>query len=1759
VTVTPAGLLSLRKAFPTAGVPRPFLVVVRNGDEFAIGQFAIVDADSDADGIVDSAEQRVGTDPLVFNGHASDLDSDGISDLEETASSLNPRLADSDGDRIDDSSELLYGFNPLRSSTHELTRTRTALHYSITNLATNIILRAMTTPEGTVDNIILAPNQRYRGAYYNAREKTIASVDFSSGGSGSRTNIPIAFLAPSTAGDADNDGIPDDGEAVIGTNPNNPDTDGDGIKDGAELEQGTDPLDGRMAGTGIIATAPTPGNAVDVTALDDLVAVATSTAGVALFNVFNGMTPTVIAQIDTPGDAQQVALGGRMLAVADGAQGLAIIDVSDPTNAQLVRQVPLIGNTQCVAVSAGVAYAGTDAGRVALIDLASGSVLREITGLGSVHDVGIDREMLYVATYNQLRFYELSSLQFYTAITLTYPPDALTRRRRIFAGGNEVYVTSYVGYDAFDTSFLQLGEAARDHGPSSFKQIVSNGNGRGVAAVGVNPRDDGTHDVYLYATLPGRTGFFITILPTPGQTRAITIYNGLAYAADGLSGLQVMNYMSMDVGSSPPTLNLQSNFVLFPGEEGGAEEGKAMRVTALTTDDVQVRNVEFFIDGVRTVDGNFPFEHRFITPLMSQQPSFRMRACVSDTGGNRVCTQEQTITLTTDATPPAVTAVAPANNSGAAFGTVSAASATFSEPIDAATLTNASFRLFGSGPDLAIGTGDDVLITGGVVSYRDDSNRAFLTFPSPLPIDTYRAVISATVKDLHGNPVGADYVWTFRIRGPLVWINPAGGDWHTAANWNEGVVPGPADTARITLAGNYTVTISRNAEAGKLYVGGTGSTPTLWVRGNSANGNVALTVTELLDNAGTIRVESTDSNLSSRIAMPAGTLLNRGAIRFNNGSGGERRIDAALLQSSGTFDVNLGGTFAGLLSNTGTVTIAAGQQLTVPAGLVQLEAGTIGGPGLLRLDFGQFNFDGGTVATAPLLVNAGVAFGPLATGAASFILTGPNARLSGKSSPGQTVSIRGSSIGGHTRVAASGGFVNGGLLRLESTDSAFDSEINVFGNNFVNASSGTIEVAAGSGGQRTISGLPFTNRGTLNVSSDLTVPTFANEGTVNVAASRKLTITRFAWFTQTSGKIDNAGIFEMRDSTFFFNGGTVEGVPPRLFTTSLTIGPGSTGVGTFDMMGAPGAFLPGGVLTGTLAPAQTVWIHGSTLGGNATITAAAGFKNNGTLRLESTDSNFSSNLTGSFTNDFGGVVQINAGSGGLRQLTGTVTNNGIINVNLTTTLAGAMNNNGTVNVAASQTLSHAPNGGAIPTWNQNAGTLALNGAYELGQGDFNFAGGTITGNSPLLGNSKLALTAAGAASFRMIGTLCRASGIISPLQTVWINGGTFSNATLTTVGTLTNQGTLRAETSDGTFSSNVTGTVINAAGATINLNAGTGGARTLSGTFTNNGTLNINLNASLLGTLTNNSTMNIASGQSLTITGAPNVLRQNGGSINGPGSLALQSMTFDYNGGPITAPVTIFSGLLNLGGSTDPATFVVTAAPQVTGTIAPGQLLWVRGSSAGGHTTLTAPSGLTNAGTLRLESGDSTLASNLTIGSGALTNTGRIEIRTGSGGTRTITGNLINQGTVEVSTALTYAGTSFQNAAAGTIRGDGSITFVTGALSNAGTIAPGLSPGILTIQNVTQAPAGIVAIEIGGLAAGTAYDRLAVTNTTLDGTLNLTLTGGYVPNLGDAFDVMTWTSRTGTFLTINGTSIGGGKKLQPTYATDKLTLTVVPE
>jgi len=103
-------------------------------------------------------------------------------------------------------------------------------------------------------------------------------------------------------------------------------------------------------------------------------------------------------------------------------------------------------------------------------------------------------------------------------------------------------------------------------------------------------------------------------------------------------------------------------------------------------------------------------------------------------------------------------------------------------------------------------------------------------------------------------------------------------------------------------------------------------------------------------------------------------------------------------------------------------------------------------------------------------------------------------------------------------------------------------------------------------------------------------------------------------------------------------------------------------------------------------------------------------------------------------------------------------------------------------------------------------------------------------------------------------------------------------------------------------------------------------------------------------------------------------------------------------------------------------------------------------------------------------------------------------------------------------------------------------------------------PGILNITgNYTQTSTGTLNIEIGGVTAGSQFDRFNISGlATLGGTLNISLIGGFVPNAGDSFQIMTFGSRAGTFAAINGLDLGGGRSFQVNLSATDLTLVTPP-
>ena len=131
----------------------------------------------------------------------------------------------------------------------------------------------------------------------------------------------------------------------------------------------------------------------------------------------------------------------------------------------------------------------------------------------------------------------------------------------------------------------------------------------------------------------------------------------------------------------------------------------------------------------------------------------------------------------------------------------------------------------------------------------------------------------------------------------------------------------------------------------------------------------------------------------------------------------------------------------------------------------------------------------------------------------------------------------------------------------------------------------------------------------------------------------------------------------------------------------------------------------------------------------------------------------------------------------------------------------------------------------------------------------------------------------------------------------------------------------------------------------------------------------------------------------------------------------------------------------------------------------------------------------------------------------------------------------------------------------GSIAQTGNLTLVhgrdfsaSGAFSNAGTLDLGVGSLFTAPGDYTQASTGTVHVAIAGLIVGSDTGRLVVSGqAALDGTLNVSLAGNFLPAEGNTFSVATYGSRAGAFATIGGLDLGNGLLLEPSYTATDLT------
>jgi len=328
------------------------------------------------------------------------------------------------------------------------------------------------------------------------------------------------------------------------------------------------------------------------------------------------------------------------------------------------------------------------------------------------------------------------------------------------------------------------------------------------------------------------------------------------------------------------------------------------------------------------------------------------------------------------------------------------------------------------------------------------------------------------------------------------------------------------------------------------------------------------------------------------------------------------------------------------------------------------------------------------------------------------------------------------------------------------------------------------------------------------------------------------------------------------------------------------------------------------------------------------------------------------------------------------------------------------------------------------------------------------------------------------------------------------------------------------------------------------------------------------------------------------------------GSVGTVGELEITSGTADFSSS--TAQISV-GALTQSGGTLSGSDTLVVAGPSswTSGTMSgSGTTLFMAGIALGGTSktlnqrTLVLSGGtaamnanvsfismrngatFTNQGTLEL-SNDGGLTNNQGFfdggsGSGAFNNHGTLrKLSAGNSGVSRFSGvPLTNTGTVEVQAgALSFSGGFTQTA--GTTRLSGGTLISTTALAiNGGTlegtgtvegdvvngahVTPGLPTGTLSIDGAyTQTAGGTLNVDIGG-PASIQFDRLSISGSAmLSGTLDIRFVGGFVPTLGQSFEVMTFASRSGSIAIFNGTAIGGGLSVAPVVGDSDLTLQIV--
>lgn len=600
-------------------------------------------------------------------------------------------------------------------------------------------------------SFIIPPNEVYHTVFFDPETGLVAHGYGRSPRSGRGVDLTSSIVfGASTAPDADGDGLPDDIEFAIGSRTDQRDSDGDGIDDFAEVEQGFNPTGGGAV-TGVVGTVELTSDVQAVAVAPNRVYAATGSLGLAVFDVSEFGNPILLGELDLTGTASDVAadVSRPEVVVAAGAT-LHVVDVSDPVMPQLVRSITAGANL--VEVAEGFAWAAS--GRtLSVVDLATGDVVQRINvgQAGSISALSREDQRLYVFVGgpDTLQVYDISIPEQTQLLGQANVP--VVRDNAGLHVGNDLAWVAGGGLVSVDVSDPAQPLRIADRQtlfPS--RRLALNGSGLALVA----PESDSTLSLYRVSD-PTDTDNFVAGYPLATRPRDVAIGNGRGYVAAGKSLLEV-NYLAYDTLGQPPTVAIEvaarDEAPLEPGLQ--VLENSRLAIRAVTADDVQVRLVEFLVDGqVVATDSSFPFD-LVLQARQAQGPDdmLRLQVRAIDTGGNANLSDELLVDLVPDTTSPLLENVLPAEGGRLPQGR-RVVRARFSEPVQTDLLnTPGAISILGAGLDNLFDTADDVSVGFTLVPTSDPALLSLRTEPMAPGLHQLR-LNRAQVLDLSGNPL----------------------------------------------------------------------------------------------------------------------------------------------------------------------------------------------------------------------------------------------------------------------------------------------------------------------------------------------------------------------------------------------------------------------------------------------------------------------------------------------------------------------------------------------------------------------------------------------------------------------------------------------------------------------------------------------------------------------------------------------------------------------------------------------------------------------------------------------------------------------------------------------------------------------------------------------------------------------------------------------------------------------------------------------